>query len=82
MACDAAIAAVRAILPPPASPYERKPLPAMTARQAFKKINFWTLATIEEAINALVRNGEAESIQVNGSFGYRQVPRRRAGGSR
>ena len=67
MACPAAIAEVHRMLParhPRGHPvYEIAPI---TARAAFERINWWTLATIEEAFVALVRMGEAETTQVPG----------------
>jgi hypothetical protein len=58
MACAAAIAEVHRMLPAAHSRghpgYELAPI---TARAAFKRINWWTLATIEEAFVALVRTG-------------------------
>jgi hypothetical protein len=79
MACAAAIAEVHRMLPATHSRghpgYELAPI---TARAAFKQINWWTLATIEEAFVALVRIGEAETMQIPASaeVGYHMAARR------
>jgi hypothetical protein len=68
MACHAAIAEVRRMLPARHQrghpSYEIAPI---TARAAFERINWWTLATIDEAFVALVRTGEAKTTQIPAS---------------
>ncbi len=79
MACDAAIAEVQRMLPAKHPKGSLTPLQPLTPRQAFEKINWWTLPTIEEALVALVRRGEAESMQQPGGVvGYHYAPGRRA----
>ena len=72
MACAAAIAEVHRMLPATHSRghpgYEIAPI---TARAAFERINWWTLATIEDAFVALVVTGETDPTQVpGGGVGY------------
>ena len=72
MACPAAITDVRRMLQPRHQRgHPGHEIAPITACAAFDRINWWTLATIEDAFVALVVTGEADPTQVpGGGVGY------------